>query len=98
MSFIEPQNKRIYVELEENLPGLEEQPSLILLPEDFKTSKEVLREHTIALVVRAADDCVRQFEFGTKVVFPTHLLEKVEIRGGEYCFILESHIIASWVE
>lgn len=98
MSFIEPHNRRVYVELERNLPRQEEQPSLILLPEDFKTSKEVLREHTIAMVVRASDDCVSKFEFGTRVVFPTHLLEKVEIRGDEYCFILENHIMASWVE
>ena len=98
MSFIEPHNKRILIELEHSSPGQEEQPSLILLPEDFKTSKETLREHTIATVIHCSHDCVRKFDALTKVVFPTHLLEKVELRGYEYCFILESHIIAAWTE
>jgi len=98
MSTIEPQNKRIFVAVENALPGLEEQAPLILLPEDFKSSKEVLREHTIAQVQSLAVDCITSIQVGTKVVFPTHLMETVEIRGQEYHFIPESQVIASWVE
>ncbi len=98
MTTIEPHNKRIFVTVENTLPGLEEQAPLILLPEDFKSSKEVLREHTIAQVRSLAVDCTTTIEVGAKVVFPTHLMETVEIRGDEYHFIPENQVIASWVE
>ena len=98
MSNLEPQNRRLYVLPEASRPGLEEQAPLILLPEDFKSSKEVLSEFAIAEVVKSSLDCTSEYFPGTKVVFPTHLLETVSIRGQDYAFILENHIIASWTE
>jgi co-chaperonin GroES (HSP10) len=98
MPTIEPHNKRIFVTVENALPGLEEQTPLILLPEDFRSSKEVLREHTTAQVQSLAVDCTTSIEVGAKVVFPTHLMETVEIRGDQYHFIPENQVIASWVE
>ena len=80
----EPRNRHLLVEKVQK----EEEESGVLLPEGYRKTEEYL----LLRVLSISPDCSTTARKGEKVVVPTHLVQDVNVGGGNFSIVLENHI------
>tara|TARA_E500000331_G_C17106355_1_gene647616 strand:- start:253 stop:519 length:267 start_codon:yes stop_codon:yes gene_type:complete len=82
-----PVNRHILVDLDQRS---EEQKSLIVLPEDFKPTRE---KHSVVSVIDKSDDVKFDLLVGSKIVVDSSMIEEIVINNTTYNIILENYVL-----
>jgi len=83
---LEPKVPWIQVEL--SFDKTEENPSIIALPEDYRTPE---KPYKAVSVVR---DPEGEYKYGDAIVLPTHVVREIELSGNVFHLVERNHIMA----
>lgn len=81
-----PTNRNLLLELK---TSEQEEQTGVLLPEGFQPKAEF----EVAKVVAVAQDCNTAWEQGSYVVFPSNMLQQVEVSGNKVSLVSENYVL-----
>ena len=60
----------------------------ILVPDDYKQDRST---YSLVTLLKASSES--EFQSGSKLVVPTHMVEELNIFGEKHCVVLENHVV-----
>jgi len=81
---LRPVNRHLVVEVVVE----QKKDSGILVPDDYKQD---VSAYSLVILHRASPGS--EFESGSKLVVPTHMIEELNIFGEKHCVVLENHVV-----
>jgi hypothetical protein len=81
-----PTNRNLLLEL--SVSEQEEQKD-VLLPEGFQPKAEF----EVAKIITAASDCNTRWRQGSLIVFPSNMLQQVEVSGNKVSLVSENYVL-----
>lgn len=81
-----PTNRNLLLELK---TSEQEEQKDVLLPEGFQPKAEF----EVAKIVMAASDCNTRWKQGNFIVFPSNMLQQVEVAGNKVSLVSENYVL-----
>ena len=81
-----PTNRNLLLELK---TSEQEEQTGVLLPEGFQPKAEF----EVAKVVAVAQDCSTTWKQGSYIVFPSNMLQQVEVNGQRVSLVSENYVL-----
>lgn len=81
-----PTNRNLLLELK---TSEQEEQTGVLLPEGFQPKSEF----EVAKIVAAASDCNSTWKQGSFIVFPSNMLQQVEVSGNKVSLVSENYVL-----
>ena len=60
----------------------------VLVPDDYRQDKSA---YSVVTIIKSSPES--EFQSGSKLVVPTHMIEELDIFGEKHCIVLENHVV-----